>query len=54
MDNGRPVWQHQCDQCFGCYACCPRQAIHTGKKDNAKLRDHHPELDPGIFEGIPA
>jgi ferredoxin len=39
----KPVWGHACDQCFGCYAWCPRQAIHF-KKDNQKLRDTNPNL----------
>lgn len=42
--DGRPVWKHTCDQCYGCYAWCPKQAIHIGKKDNIRLRDRNPEI----------
>ncbi len=42
--DGRPVWKHTCDQCYGCYAWCPKQAIHMGKRDNGRLRETNPEI----------
>jgi len=44
MQAGKPVWQHRCDQCFGCYAWCPQKAIHHGKKDDERLRQTNPDI----------
>jgi Pyruvate/2-oxoacid:ferredoxin oxidoreductase delta subunit len=46
LQNGKPVWLHRCDQCFGCYARCPQKAIHQGKKDNEQLRQANPDINP--------
>lgn len=43
--DSKPRWLHHCDQCYGCYAWCPRQAIHMGKKDNERLRDTNPQIN---------
>lgn len=42
MQNERPVWQHNCDQCFACYGWCPQKAVQSGKKENASLRSTNP------------
>lgn len=41
--DGKPVWLHRCEMCFGCDEWCPRQAIHHwGRSNGAKY--HHPEV----------
>jgi len=27
MENGRPRWQHRCEQCAACFSWCPKAAI---------------------------
>jgi ferredoxin len=27
MVNGKPVWLHHCENCYGCYGWCPQNAI---------------------------
>jgi len=29
MFDGRPVWQHHCEQCFACLQWCPKEAIQN-------------------------
>lgn len=42
MVDGKPVWQHQCETCYGCYGWCPKNAICG---DIVAYNDwyHHPE-----------
>lgn len=42
--DGKPVWQHHCEQCFACMQWCPKLAIQYGKKTSAYTRYHHPEV----------
>jgi Pyruvate/2-oxoacid:ferredoxin oxidoreductase delta subunit len=42
--NGKPVWQHHCEQCFACIQWCPEEAIQYGKGTAKKKRYHHPEI----------
>jgi ferredoxin len=44
MEEGRPRWQHHCQQCFGCIHWCPQRAIEAGKKTAARGRYHHPQI----------
>jgi ferredoxin len=44
MNNGKPVWQHQCEQCFACIQWCPEEAIQYGKGTSGRRRYHHPEI----------
>lgn len=44
LENGRPVWHHDCEQCFSCLQWCPREAIQAGKKTSGSRRYHHPEV----------
>ncbi len=44
MREGRPFWNHRCDQCFSCLQWCPQEAIQYGKKTPAYERYHHPEV----------
>lgn len=27
IEEGKPVWQHRCEQCAACFSWCPKQAI---------------------------
>lgn len=42
MVDGKPVWQHHCETCYGCYGWCPKNAICG---DIVAYNDwyHHPE-----------
>jgi ferredoxin len=42
--NGKPVWQHHCEQCFACIQWCPEEAIQYGSGTTKKKRYHHPEI----------
>lgn len=44
MADGRPVWQHQCEQCFACLQWCPKEAIQFGTKTSGRKRYHHPDV----------
>ena len=43
LENGKPVWQHRCEQCLACLHWCPTAAIQYGKKTAGRKRYHHPE-----------
>jgi len=58
MAEGRPTWQHHCEQCLACIQWCPQEALQYGKKTPAYPRYHHPEVKvgemprkPGAFPG---
>ena len=42
--EGKPTWQHHCEQCFACLQWCPEEAIQYGKNTKYKKRYHHPEI----------
>ncbi len=42
--EGKPSWQHRCDQCFACIQWCPEEAIQYGKGTSRKKRYHHPDI----------
>ncbi|MGE5677948.1 MAG: EFR1 family ferrodoxin [Pseudomonadota bacterium] len=44
MVDGRPVWQHRCEQCFACLQWCPKEAIQFGSKTSGQKRYHHPDV----------
>ena len=44
IQNGRPSWLHQCEQCFACLQWCPEEAIQFGKNTSKYERYHHPEV----------
>ncbi len=44
MTEGRPSWQHHCDQCFACIQWCPEASIQYGKGTSRKKRYHHPDV----------
>lgn len=42
--EGKPHWQHRCEQCFACIQWCPEEAIQCGKGTSSKKRYHHPDV----------
>jgi len=42
--DGKPVWQHRCEQCFACIQWCPEEAIQYGRGTAKKKRYHHPDI----------
>ena len=42
--DGKPAWQHHCEQCFACLQWCPEEAIQYGRNTAKKKRYHHPEI----------
>jgi Pyruvate/2-oxoacid:ferredoxin oxidoreductase delta subunit len=44
ITDGKPVWQHHCEQCLACIQWCPEEAIQYGKNTATKKRYHHPEV----------
>jgi len=44
MREGKPVWNHRCEQCFTCLQWCPQEAIQYGKRTPEYERYHHPEI----------
>jgi ferredoxin/flavodoxin len=39
--NGRPEWQHHCEQCFACLQWCPKSAIQFRDNTRGQKRYHH-------------
>jgi Pyruvate/2-oxoacid:ferredoxin oxidoreductase delta subunit len=55
IDNGKPIWQHHCEQCFACLQWCPEESIQYGKNTSKKKRYHHPEIKlSDILASVPA
>jgi ferredoxin/flavodoxin len=44
LDEGRPRWQHRCQQCLACINFCPEEAIQFNTKSVNMGRYHHPEI----------
>jgi ferredoxin len=44
LQDGKPVWNHRCEQCFACLQWCPKEAIQYGPKTAKYERYHHPEV----------
>jgi len=40
--EGRPVWQHRCEQCFACLNWCPKAAIDWAGATRGMGRYHNP------------
>lgn len=49
MTEGRPVWQHHCEQCVACLQWCPREAIQFGRRTEHRKRYRHPEATAKDF-----
>lgn len=50
MENGKPVFRHNCTQCMACIVFCPRQAIHYKNKTQKRTRYHHPDINVKMME----
>jgi ferredoxin len=44
LSEGKPSWNHRCEQCFACLQWCPREALQYGRKTPKYARYHHPEV----------
>lgn len=44
MENGRPVFLHQCSQCMACISFCPQQAINFPKFTRKRKKYHNPHI----------
>jgi len=42
--EGKPEWQHLCQQCLACINFCPECSIQFGKNTAGRKRYHHPEI----------
>lgn len=42
--DNKPVWNHNCEQCFACIQWCPQEAIEYGTKTAGRKRYHHPDV----------
>ncbi len=43
--DGKPQWNHQCQECLACLHFCPQIAIQVNKKTEKQGRYHHPEVN---------
>lgn len=44
LAEGKPSWQHNCEQCLACIQWCPQKAVQYGK--NTKSRNRY--TNPGV------
>ena len=42
--EGKPQWQHKCQQCLACINFCPEKSIQFGTDTLETQRYHHPEI----------
>jgi len=42
--DGKPEWQHKCQQCLACINYCPEHAIQFGNDTLTHGRYHHPDV----------
>lgn len=42
--EGKPQWQHKCQQCLACINFCPEKSIQYGERTLGRGRYHHPEV----------
>jgi ferredoxin len=52
MENGRPSWQHHCENCLACVNWCPRKAIHGFGELPKQRRYHHPDVKLSDVTGL--
>lgn len=46
VDNGKPVFKHDCELCLACLHICPAQAINWKNKTKGKERYINPHITP--------
>jgi len=44
MENGKPIWEDHCANCFACLQWCPQQAITLGNVNLNILNYHQPDV----------
>jgi len=44
LEEGRPRWHHNCQECFACMNFCPARAIQFGNKTKKRGRYYHPDI----------
>jgi ferredoxin len=45
LEDGRPTWQHHCEQCMACIAWCPAKAIQYDTRSKGRNRYRHPDVE---------
>jgi len=52
IDDGRPVWHHRCELCYGGLNYCPTPAIdlHVMFGTKGKGKYHHPKISVSDLE----
>ena len=45
IDDGKPVFHHQCESCMACIQHCPKRAINYQDKTQKRGRYAHPDVD---------
>lgn len=45
MSEGKPKWQHKCEQCVACMQWCPQKSIQYKKATIKRGRYHHPDVE---------
>lgn len=49
MNEGKPIWQHHCEQCLTCLHWCPKTVIQMRKSTVGRTRYHHPAVKNSDF-----
>ncbi len=44
LQDGKPVWNHKCEQCLACIQWCPKQSIQYGQKTAGRQRYVNPSV----------
>lgn len=44
MTDGKPTWQHRCEQCLACINLCPKSVIQCSKATQKRIRYIHPNV----------
>ena len=44
LQEGKPQWRHQCQECLACLHFCPQKTIQFGQNTACKDRYHHPQI----------
>jgi len=42
--EGKPKWNHRCEECLACLQWCPQEAIQFKKSTKGRKRYHHPDV----------
>lgn len=46
IENGKPVFQHHCNQCMACISYCPKEAINFPHFTRNRKKYHNPYISP--------